>query len=583
MKHFFLVVAVLMALPSFSQILPRYATSVELSQMPQYVAPLSTENDRSASDLFDPPNSPVRTMAEWEESQGYLIAWTSYPGILREIVRYGKQECRMFILTNNAAGVINDLQSNGIDTGGVTFLNLPFNSVWCRDYGQWCAYTNEVDSLVFIDWIYNRNRPKDDTVPNGLANYLNIPVYHTTQGNNKLVNTGGNFMCDGQGTGFASKLILTDNLPAAGFGSNHTEAEVDTIMKNFMGIDRYIKMETLPYDDIHHIDMHIKLLDEETLMVGQYPQGIADGPQIEANLQYVLSNYLSVFGTPYKVVRIPMPPDNGQYPHSAFANYYTYTNASFINKTIIVPTYGIPQDTTALRIWRESCPGYKVVGINSSASIPSLGALHCITKEIGANDPLLIIHQQLRDTYNTTSPYFVTAKIEHRTGIQTATLYYTTDTTQAYQSSPMNFSGNNIWQGQIPAQVAGTEVFYYIQAQSNSGKQQVRPIVAPLGFFHFKVAGTTGMIAVNTKAEIENIFPNPSKGITCLPVKTERASFISIKCLNVLGETVQQIFEGKSVAGENKFFVNTADFSAGVYFIRYTIGEKHFTKSLVVR
>ena len=41
-------------------------------------------------------------------------------------------------------------------------------------------------------------------------------------------------------------------------------------MKKFMGIERYIKMETLPYDEIHHIDMHMKLLDEETiLMAGQ--------------------------------------------------------------------------------------------------------------------------------------------------------------------------------------------------------------------------------------------------------------------------------------------------------------------------
>ena len=55
-------------------------------------------------------------------------------------------------------------------------------------------------------------------------------------------------------------------------------------MNKFLGVDRYIKMNTLPYDQIHHIDMHMKLLDEETLLVGQYPPGIADGPQIEANL-----------------------------------------------------------------------------------------------------------------------------------------------------------------------------------------------------------------------------------------------------------------------------------------------------------
>ena len=39
--------------------------------------------------------------------------------------------------------------------------------------------------------------------------------------------------------------------------------------------------------------------------------------------------------------------------------------------------------------------------------------------------------------------------------------------------------GNGIWSGNIPAQVGGSEVFYYVEGTANSGKVQVRPIVAP--------------------------------------------------------------------------------------------------------
>jgi hypothetical protein len=87
-----------------------------------------------------------------------------------------------------------------------------------------------------------------------------------------------------------------------------TEAEIDTIMKKYLGINRYIKMETLPYDVIHHIDMHMKLLNEETLLVGEYPPGVADGPQIEANLQYILNNFQTCY--PCRRINsggIPMP------------------------------------------------------------------------------------------------------------------------------------------------------------------------------------------------------------------------------------------------------------------------------------
>ena len=33
--------------------------------------------------------------------------------------------------------------------------------------------------------------------------------------------------------------------------------------------------------------MHMKLLNEETLLVAEYPEGLSDGPQIEENLQYI--------------------------------------------------------------------------------------------------------------------------------------------------------------------------------------------------------------------------------------------------------------------------------------------------------
>ncbi len=81
-------------------------------------------------------------------------------------------------------------------------------------------------------------------------------------------------MVDGLGTAFSSKLVFEEN-------PTKTEEQIDSIMNLFMGINRFIKMDNLQYDVIHHIDMHMKLLDEETLLVGEYPTGVSDGPYIE--------------------------------------------------------------------------------------------------------------------------------------------------------------------------------------------------------------------------------------------------------------------------------------------------------------
>jgi agmatine deiminase len=544
-------------------------SSIERQQMPDYIQQYSNQ---STSGIPFPPSSPVRASAEWEEIDALTITWTTYPAILTEIVRAAQQETNVIIVCSDSNAVKTTLSNAGVPDTNLEFIIAPFNAIWCRDYGQWNVYTNEVDSLALIDWIYNRPRPKDDTVPSAIQHFTNIPMYETTTAPYDLIHTGGNFMCDGFGTGFSSKLILNEN-------PTHTEAEIDTIMKQFMGINRYIKMNTLPYDQIHHIDMHIKLLDEETLLVGEYPQGIADGPQIEANLQYVLANFNSVFGTPYKVIRIPMPPDAmGLYPDNG-GDYRTYTNSVFVNKTIILPTYSQQYDTTAIRIYKEAMPGYTVTGINCNSIIPSLGAIHCITKEVAAADPLLISHQQLPNTIDVVNSYPVVARIEHRSGIQTATLYYRTDTTQPWLSAPMTNTALYYWTGYIPPQIAGTTVYYYISAESVSGKSQKRPMPAPTGYFHFDVLMNIG-IAETNNFKVEKVFPNPSHGITCIPVTTGNCHLI-ISLKNILGQAIETIYDGLS-AGERKFFVNTIDLSSGVYLVEISTGENFMTQKLIV-
>jgi agmatine deiminase len=568
-------------------------TDSEKENLPEYRNIIS---QNSSAWFTAPPTVPVRAAAEWEEIDYLMVAWTSYTAIIREIVRYASAETQVIIICGNnvlcsgstdSTTIKNTLTSNGISLTNIHFLYAPCNSIWSRDYGQWNIYVNsDVDSLALIDWIYNRNRPKDDTVPSAIAGFTGLPMYQTTVAPNNLVHTGGNFMTDGFGTGFSSNLILTDNLPTAGFGANHTSAEIDTIMKNFMGINRYVKMTTLPYDVIHHIDMHLKLLDEETLLVGEYPAGVADGPQIEANLQYILSNYNSVFGTPYKVVRIPMPPDaNGDYPNISTADYRTYTNAVFVNKTIILPTYSPQYDTTAIRIWQEALPGYAIKTINCNSIIGQLGAIHCITKEVASSNPLLISHQPLHDTYNTAIPYEVDALIEHRSSIANASVYYRTDTLLPYQSATMSTVDGTHWTGYIPAQSDGTTIYYYIEATSVSGKTQVRPMPAPAGYWKFKILTTAGIneTASRNNLELRLAFPNPSKGITCIPVSNSVSQNVNILLKDVLGRTVQSIYNGEIPKGEKKYFINTESFASGVYFIELKSTDQTLIQKLIVR
>lgn len=544
---------------------------------------------RSSRGITSPPNFSVRTMAEWEEIQTLTITWTSYPDVLTEIVRYAVDEVQIIILCTDPTGLEAQLQSQSINTSNIVFMQVDFDSIWIRDYAANTIYENDVDSLYMVDWIYNRPRPDDDVSPTAITNYKGITLYETTAAPNDLVNTGGNFMVDGWGTAFASKLILEENEPGNPYGVTvKSEAQIDSIMSWYMGIDRYIKMETLPYDAIHHIDMHMKLLDEETLLVGEYPQGVADGPQIEANMQYVLSNHNSIWGTPYKLIRVEMPPENGNYPDATpwwnAGAYRTYTNCVFINKTVLVPTYETQFDTTALRIIRESLPGYKVHGIECNDIIQASGAIHCITHSIGVNDPMWISHQRLPNTSDDQNPYTVDAFIKHRSGIANATMYWTTDTTAGYTAVAMSATGNDWYTADIPAQQVGTQIFYYVHGEAVSGKQQVRPIVAPDGYWDFWVTGPVSVSELEvSETQLLDVFPNPASAITCIPVESGSAVNGTIKLFDVLGNEVKVIHTGAIPAGTSRYFIFANEYEAGAYFVVMDTENGREVKELLIK
>lgn len=540
----------------------------------------------------DPPSVPVRTMAEWEELEALVITWRSYPSILTEIVRYASQEVKVIVLCRNQStkqSAISELQAANVPLNNVQFFIINNNSVWVRDYGPNCVYANDVEELYFVDWIYNRpSRPQDNISPSLLADSLGIAIFETTGAPYDMVNTGGNFNPDGLGSAFASKLILDENKPGNSYGVGpHDEASIDQMMQLFMGIERYIKMETLPYDVIHHIDMHIKLLDEGTLLVGYYPEGVADGPQIEANLSYVLDNFLSPFGKPYRVIRIPQPPDfGGQYPNNN-GDYRTYTNSVFVNKTILIPTYEEKYDTTALRIYREAFPGYKVFGINANAMIGANGALHCITKEIGVADPLWIAHDRLDDISDNDlwTGYPVAAQIKHKDGVAAAVVYFTTDTLLGYQALLMTPDAGDpdAWSATIPKQPNGSVIYYYVEATAQSGKTQVRPQAAPAGYFHFKVDSELLPADESRSLVIAPIYPNPASGTTVLPVATNWATKAVLQVTDVLGRVVDEPFAGHLPAGETNLYLRADRYAPGTYFVILRTEFGRYTTRLVVK
>jgi agmatine/peptidylarginine deiminase len=545
--------------------LPKWMTEAEKEIFQQYLYELPSGKS------INPPASIPRTPAEFEEAQGVIITWASYSSELREIVRHARQAVTVYIVCSNISNVQSYLTAGNVPLENIIFIEAAFNSVWVRDYGPQSIYLAEDDQLAFVDWVYNRPRPNDNLIPGVMANYLSLPIFQMTNNPNRLIATGGNFMTDGFGTGFSSELILTEN-------SSLSETQIDNIIHNYMGISRYIKMPELPYDNISHIDMHMKLLDEETLLVGQFPTGVSDGPFIEANLQYVLNNHQSVYNRPYKVVRIPMvPSSSGNYPPNA--SYRTFTNSIVLNNLVLVPTYGHYLDNEGLQIYQEAMPGYNVVGINMEAVIGASGAIHCITREIAADDPILFAHARPDQASTPDESYEIKACITSHSGIENATLHWTTDLSLGFMAEEMILE-NDTFRVWIPAEAGTAEIAYYFSATNGNGKTSSKPLVAPEGYYTLSINSTVGFHQRDRLPGFM-VYPNPSEGKMLLTMPASSKD-VELLITTIHGQVIRRQTIAASII-DPMINIDLTGQPAGIYLIRISSGTETQTQKVVIR
>ncbi len=527
------------------------------------------------SAAFDITNGP-RTMAEWEELEGVLVAWDKMEdsrGIQVPLIEHASKETMVYIVCSDSSNVEYHLDPQKINMKNVTFLYEEYNSIWCRDYGPWSVYRNLADSLSFVDWVYEWQL--DDRIPSKLSRFLQIPSFEFSTNPNKLYFAGGNFMVDGHGTGFASHELLYSNI-------TRKESDIDAMFDTFMGIKRFIKLENLPDDPLNHIDMYMKLLDEETLLVGEFPGSVGSGRVINRSVEYIQKNFTTCFGRPYTIVRIPMAPfATGSY-FGAEGQFQSYTNSLIVNKTVIVPTYNNALDSTALRIYRETMPGYAVVGINCESIIHNQGAIHCITKEIGAREPIFISFARLENQSDAAPGYPVKAVVKSRNLIVDVAVFYRTSPYGSFRRATMKIEGKDEYAAVIPPQPPGSTLHYYVQAMDVNDKIIRKPFVAPKGYWTFDVEMTTE-VAINSspiqELELFGNYPNPFNSSTSLTFSIPARESILIDIFDISGRRVRNLANREFVAGRHSVVWDGLDdanraASSGTYFYKIKAGSE---------
>ncbi len=77
-------------------------------------------------------------------------------------------------------------------------------------------------------------------------------------------------------------------------------------------------------------------------------------------------------------------------------------------------------------------------------------------------------------------------------------------------------------------------------------------------------------------------YPNPFNPSTNIIYSLKHSAYITLEVFDILGRSIQKLFEGFMNAGNHEILFNGENISSGVYYYQLRIGENIFTKKMLL-
>ena len=332
---------------------------------------------------------------EWQQQDAIILVWphsasdwgpqlsaitTTYLQMTHAIAKHQ----RVLIIVqdqHHLASVRRQCQTHQCQLHNLTYLIVPTNDTWVRDYGP--QFISDGCDSIYLDFDFNAwgNRyahHHDQAFNTYLWQQagLHKPHYKKIAG----VYEGGNLEFDSTGN------MLT-NLSCAQRNAECFTKDEDVIafLKASFNCQHVLglHLDPLAGDDTGgHIDTLARFVDDHTIIYAH-----TSNPQ---NPNYAVLQHLQAqlrqLNAPqaYTLVALPMPDRlimnsaNQLLPAS-------YVNYVLINNAVLMPQYNDPQDSHALAIVQQCYPAREIVPINACELIQQFGSLHCATLHLPEN------------------------------------------------------------------------------------------------------------------------------------------------------------------------------------------------------
>lgn len=562
---------------------------------------------------------------------------------------------------DDTATVLRTLARMRLRHDSVRFIIAPGNSFWMRDCGPICFYHGDRDSLAMLDFTYYTYRNLDDSLPSFIYQQTGIPNYSTS-----IEFEGGNCLVDGAGALFTSNSVYKANGDTVGpvtwDGHNSSSIHyqhkeplshyaIHQALASLIGQRATHVLPEFQYDGgTGHIDLYADMWEENSFVFSRMPERYSDWDDYATGQRNIdtLCSIPTFFSRPYYMAGIPFPSKENGWPFADQDEYnqeYTrsYSNHTIVNNLIIQPCFsnvvnGLPSerwDQENIKQLQKAYPGYTVYCIDVRTFDGLAGAIHCISKQIPADNPVRILHKSVvgnaSDMHGNDIP--VSAIVTNRDGIAHAECIFRIGgsewDTLLLAANGNKFSARIPTAGILDGFTDSTDtnldttvtVDYYLSATTTTGKTITKPMTAKQGgYYTFYFDNTRPPIdssrydfdtanrpmdditfafdsrhtscdtssaphlltAVHQKESgIGQFYPNPAVHRASIAIDLGEGSACSVMLYDNLGRTVHRCTL-QSTDGI-LFSVHTDRLPSGIYTAVFQYGNHYATRRLAVR
>ena len=331
--------------------------------------------------------------AEWEKHSAVWLAWpydeTTFPKripqaetVFAQIVKaiHKGETVKLLVVDlemKERAGSF--LEKVGVDVRKVNFVITRFADVWTRDYGPIFIVQRLEKKFAWVKWIYNGYGKGDNPYfspvvrDNDVFNNIELPGEKFEAG---MVLEGGAIDVNGKG----ACLTTEETLMNPNRNPEKSKNDMEKYLANYLGVQKTIWLPKGLVND--HTDGHI---DEVARFVAPnkilcaYEDDTADENfKILDDNYRILKNSVDHNGRSFEVIKLPMPHmryEDGSKAPVSYSNFYIG------NGTVLMASFGDPNDEKARKIITDCFPDRKVTVIDCREIIYGGGGIHCMTRE----------------------------------------------------------------------------------------------------------------------------------------------------------------------------------------------------------